>query len=282
MIELLQSRLALYHLVDAVAEEQALKEILQELILYALWRTDFFDLAAFQGGTSLRILYGLPRFSEDMDFILHEPDESFEWRSVVPGIEAVLLEFGVSVELTDRSEVQGAIRRATLKDDSLAGLLDLGFKDGSPRRKLRVKLELDTRPPAGSSWARHFCDFPTDFMAISQDLPSNFALKLHALLCRPYLKGRDWFDFLWYVRRRVLPNLEHLGNALEQHGPWAGQQVRPDSQWLKQAMAHKIESIDWARATSDVEPFVNEQDRHGLKLWGHELFLDRLDKLQTS
>ena len=282
MIELLQSRLASYHLVDAVAEEQALKEILQELILYALWRTDFFDLAAFQGGTSLRILYGLPRFSEDMDFILLEPDESFEWRSVVPGIEAVLLEFGVSVELTDRSEAQDAIRRATLKDDSLAGLLDLGFKDGSPRRKLRVKLELDTRPPTGSSWARHFCDFPTDFMAISQDLPSNFALKLHALLCRPYLKGRDWFDFLWYVRRRVLPNLEHLGNALEQHGPWAGQQVRPDSQWLKQAMAHKIESIDWARATSDVEPFLNEQDRHGLKLWGHELFLDRLEKLQTS
>ncbi len=282
MIELLQSRLASYHLVDAVAEEQALKEILQELILYALWRTDFFDLAAFQGGTSLRILYGLPRFSEDMDFILLEPDESFEWRSVVPGLEAVLLEFGVSVALTDRSEAQGAIRRATLKDDSLAGLLDLGFKDGSPRRKLRVKLELDTRPPAGSNWARHFCDFPTDFMAISQDLPSNFALKLHALLCRPYLKGRDWFDFLWYVRRRVSPNLEHLGNALEQHGPWAGQQVRPDSQWLKQAMAHKIESIDWSRAASDVEPFVNEQDRHGLKLWGRELFLDRLDKLQTS
>ena len=282
MIELLQSRLASYHLVDAVAEEQALKEILQELILYALWRTDFFDLAAFQGGTSLRILYGLPRFSEDMDFILLEPDESFEWRSVVPGLEAVLLEFGVSVALTDRSEAQGAIRRATLKDDSLAGLLDLGFKDGSPRRKLRVKLELDTRPPAGSNWARHFCDFPTDFMAISQDLPSNFALKLHALLCRPYLKGRDWFDFLWYVRRRVSPNLEHLGNALEQHGPWAGQQVRPDSQWLKQAMAHKIESIDWSRAASDVEPFVNEQDRHGLKLWGRELFLDRLGKLQTS
>lgn len=282
MIELLQNRLASYRLVDAVAEEQALKEILQELILYALWRTDFFDLAAFQGGTSLRILYGLPRFSEDMDFILLAPDESFEWRSVVPGIEAVLLEFGVSVELIDRSEAQGAIRRATLKDDSLAGLLDLGFKDGSPRRKLRVKLELDTRPPAGSNWARHFCDFPTDFMAISQDLPSNFALKLHALLCRPYLKGRDWFDFLWYVRRRVLPNLEHLGNALEQHGPWAGQRIQPDSHWLKQAMAHKIESIDWARAASDVEPFVNEQDRHGLKLWGRELFLDRLDKLQSS
>ena len=282
MIELLQGRLASYRLVDALAEEQALKEMLQELILYALWRNAFFDRAAFQGGTSLRILHGLPRFSEDMDFILFAPDESFEWRSVLPGVEEVLLEFGVTVEMTDRREVRGAIRRAMLKDDSLGGLLELGFRDGSPRRKLRVKLELDSRPPAGSNWARHFCDFPTEYMVVSQDLPSNFALKLHALLCRPYLKGRDWFDFLWYVRQGVAPNYEHLGDALEQLGPWAGQQIEPDAQWLEHAMAQKIESIDWGRAASDVEPFVNALDRHGLELWGRELFMDRLAKLVSG
>jgi predicted nucleotidyltransferase component of viral defense system len=120
MIELLQERLAAYRAVDALAEEQALKEILQELVLYALWRNEFFDLAAFQGGTSLRILYGLPRFSEDMDFILREPNDSFDWQTVLPGIEQVLLEFGVTIELTDRRQVQGAVRRAMLKDDSLA------------------------------------------------------------------------------------------------------------------------------------------------------------------
>jgi len=282
MIELLQQRLASYQAADGLAEEQALKEILQELVLYALWRNSFFEQAAFQGGTSLRILYGLPRFSEDMDFILIEPDDSFAWRSVAAGIEEVLLEFGVTIELTEPRQAQGAVRRTMVKDDSLAGLLQLGFRDGAPGRKLRVKLEIDTRPPLGSGWERHFPDFPADFLVVSQDLPSNFALKLHALLCRPYLKGRDWFDFLWYVRRGIAPNLSHLGNALEQYGPWAGQGIRLDWKWLKQTMTDKIDSVDWERAAVDVEPFVTQRDRYALELWGRELFLDRLGRMQPE
>lgn len=282
MIELLQERLARYKAPDALAEEQALKEILQELILYALWRNGFFDVAAFQGGTCLRILYELPRFSEDMDFILIKPDEAFEWRSVLPGVEQVLLEFGVTVDMTDRRETQGAVRRAMLKDDSFGGLLELGFEGDAPRRKLRVKLEIDTNPPAGSSWERHFHDFPTDFLVISQDLSSNFALKMHALLCRPYLKGRDWFDYLWYVRRGVDPNLEHLQHAIEQHGPWAGDGVRVDAAWLKQALAQKIDEIDWARAAADVEPFLAETERHSLSLWSRELFMNRVERLKVG
>ena len=150
MIELLQQRLASYNAADPLAEEQALKEILQELVLYALWRNGFFDVAAFQGGTSLRILYGLPRFSEDMDFILLRSDERFGWDSVLPGVKNVLLEFGVTVVLTERQRLQGAVKRAVVKDDSLAGMLSLGLQRGGPKRKLRVKLEIDTRPPAGS------------------------------------------------------------------------------------------------------------------------------------
>ncbi|WP_376694312.1 nucleotidyl transferase AbiEii/AbiGii toxin family protein [Wenzhouxiangella sp. EGI_FJ10409] len=279
MIELLQQRLAAYQAADGLAEEQALKEILQELVLYALWRNGFFEQAAFQGGTSLRILYGLPRFSEDMDFILIEPDDSFAWRSVAAGIEEVLLEFGVTIELTEPRQAQGAVRRTMVKDDSLAGLLQLGFRDGAPGRKLRVKLEIDTRPPLGSGWERHFPDFPADFLVVSQDLPSNFALKLHALLCRPYLKGRDWFDFLWYVRRGVQPNLKHLGNALEQYGAWAGRGVHVEPAWLKQALGDKIEDIDWSAAAKDVEPFLSESERHSLQLWGREMFRDRLNRL---
>lgn len=282
MIELLQERLASYQAVDGAAEEQALKEILQELVLYALWRNDFFDFAAFQGGTSLRILYGLPRFSEDMDFILLRPDAAFEWRRFLTGVGQVLLEFGVTAELTDRRQTQGAVRRAMLKDDSLGGLLELGFRDGTPRRKLRIKLEIDTSPPAGSEWQRHYPAFPADFLVVSQDLPSNFALKLHALLCRPYLKGRDWFDFLWYVRRGVEPNLAHLGYALRQYGSWAGQDVHAGSKWLNQALARKIDEIDWEAAAKDVEPFLAAPERQGLKLWGRELFLARLNRLAAG
>lgn len=279
MIELLQQRLAAYQAGDALAEEQALKEILQELVLYALWRNDFFERAAFQGGTSLRILHGLPRFSEDMDFILMEPDERFSWRAVTAGIEQVLLEFGVVIELADSRQTQGAVRQTMVKDDSLAGLLQLGFRDGAPRRKLRVKLEIDTNPPAGSGWERHFPDFPTDFMVVSQDLPSNFALKLHALLCRPYLKGRDWFDFLWYVRRGVAPNLAHLGHALDQYGPWAGRGVDADEGWLTTALTRHIGNVDWDAAAADVEPFLSVQERQSLPLWGSEMFLDRVERL---
>lgn len=282
MIELLQERLARYKSPDMLAEEQALKQILQELILYALWRNEFFEIAAFQGGTSLRILYDLPRFSEDMDFILFEPDASFNWRSVLPGVEQVLLEFGVTIEVADRAETDGAVRRVMLKDDSLGGLLELGFEDNAPRRKLRVKLEIDTNPPTGSNWERHFHDFPTDFLVVSQDLASNFALKLHALLCRPYLKGRDWFDFLWYVRRRVEPNLAHLRFAIDQYGPWAGDGAQVDATWLKEALALKIAKIDWASAAADVEPFLAGSEQQGLSLWSRELFTDRIKRLKLG
>lgn len=279
MIELLQHRLDGYQAADALAEEQALKEILQELILYALWRNDFFQRAAFQGGTSLRIFYGLPRFSEDMDFILMKPDDGFSWQSVTDRVKQVLLEFGVTIELSDPRHDSGAVRRTMVKDDSLAGLLQVGFRDGEPGRKLRVKLEIDTNPPAGSSWQQHFPDFPADYMVITQDLPSNFALKLHALLCRPYLKGRDWFDFLWYVRRGTAPNLNHLSSALDQYGPWSGEGIQVDGSWLRTALRQRIESIDWRAAAADVEPFLATRERKSLDLWGRELFLDRVERM---
>jgi hypothetical protein len=279
MIELLQQRLESYAVSDSVQQEQALKEILQELILYALWRNGFFEVAAFQGGTCLRILYGLPRFSEDLDFLLHAPDPSFRWSKVLTGVAEVLQEFGVVVEMVDRSRADRAVQMAMLKNDSLGGQLEVGFADAAPRRKLRIKLEVDTNPPQGSGWAQRFHDFPTDFQVSIQDLPSNFALKLHAMLCRPYVKGRDWFDFLWYVRRSTVPNLGHLEHALRQYGPWAGQIVRVDRQWLQSALRNRIQALNWTDAVRDVEPFLRPAERHGLGLWGPDLFLDRVEKL---
>lgn len=279
MIELLQERLAQYKLVDAVQQEQALKEILQELILYGLWRQDFFERAAFQGGTCLRILYGLPRFSEDLDFILKLPDAGFRWSSVLGGVTEVLSEFGVAAELVDRSRADRAVQMAMIKNDSLGGQLELQFLDTAPGRKLRVKLEVDTHPPAGSGWEQRFHDFPTDFMVAVQDLPSNFALKLHALLCRPYLKGRDWFDFLWYVRRSTQPSLPHLQNALQQAGPYAGHQLEASPAWLEQALTTKIQTLDWSQAARDVEPFLPPLERRSLAVWGAPLFTERAAQL---
>ena len=279
MIELLQQRLAQYAIDGAEQQEQALKEMLQELTLYALWREGFFTIAAFQGGTCLRILYGLPRFSEDLDFVLQSPDPNFSWSRMLKRIEAILAEFGIVAELVDRTRADRAVRQAMLKDDSLAGQLNLTFTDLPPGRKLRIKLEVDTNPPSGSEWDQRFHDFPTDFSVLVQDLPSNFALKLHALLCRPYVKGRDWYDLLWYVRNGTMPNLNLLQNALNQAGPFAGRDVEMDANGLQQALLDKIQSLDWEEATRDVEPFLGAMERQSLSVWGVPLFSERVRQM---
>jgi predicted nucleotidyltransferase component of viral defense system len=281
MIDLLRQRLERYACTDALQEEHALKEILQEVALYGLWRANFYEVAAFQGGSSLRILHGLPRFSEDLDFILIEPDKDFQWQPYCDELQEVLLEFGVRAELSDRGKMDRAVRQAMLKDDSIGRQLDLSFMQTDSGRKLRVKLEIDTRPPAGSGFESHYLDFPLDFEVRSQDLASNFALKIHALLCRDYLKGRDWFDFNWYIKQGVAPNLSHLQAALRQAGPWQGTDPVVDAAWLDAALTEAVNAISWREAADDVDPFLSAAERHGLALWKAPFFLDKVRKLSA-
>ena len=172
-----------------------------------------------------------------------------------------------------------AVRQAMLKDDSIGRQLDLSFFDANNQRKLRVKLEIDTHPPAGSGIAWHYLDFPLNFEVCAQDLPSNYALKLHALLCRPYLKGRDWFDFAWYCRQQTRPNLPHLAHALHQAGPWKDQSTPVDAQWLAGALSAKIKTINWSRAAQDVAPFLPATEQVSLTLWSERFFADKISKL---
>jgi len=279
MIDLLRKRLEKYSAINAVQEEQALKEILQEVALYALWRGGFFEIAAFQGGTSLRILHGLPRFSEDLDFILLKPDPAFQWSHYFESLTEVLQQFGVRCELTDRSHMDKAVRQAMLKDNSIGRQLDLSFYDANNPRKLKVKFEIDTHPPAGTGTSWHYLDFPVDFEVCAQDLPSNYALKLHALLCRPYLKGRDWFDFSWYCKQKTQPNLPHLAHALNQAGPWKDQNMVVTAQWLADALSSKIKTINWPLAAQDVAPFLPAVEQKSLSLWSERFFADKVSKL---
>ncbi len=279
MIHLLRQRLESYAVTNALQEEHALKEILQEVVLYALWRVDFFSVAAFQGGTALRILHKLPRFSEDLDFILIEPNSAFQWAPYLSSLTEVLSEFGIACELIDRNQMDKAVRQAMLKDDSIGKQLNLAFFRGDTGRKLKVKLEIDTHPPAGSHFDYRYLDFPLDFEICAQDLPSNFALKIHALLCRPYMKGRDWFDFGWYIKHTVQPNIQLLAAALTQAGPWANQQLTIDLNWLEKNLKEKISAIDWAVAIRDVEPFLLPMEQTSLRLWSERFFTDKLEKL---
>ena len=279
MIDLIQKRLAEYKVSSPIEEENALKEIVQEIMLFALWRADFFEVAAFQGGTSLRILHGLNRFSEDIDFILREPNPSFEWQPYLENIAETCEEFGIAPEVLDKQQMDRAVRAAVIKDTSITNQLNLSFFNNQRGKKLTIKLEIDANPPAGSGFAYKYLDFPVDYEVCHQDLGSNFALKTHALLCRPYLKGRDWYDFNWYIARGVAPNLELLKNALIQYGPWQGQDLNVDREWLVCALGEKISSIDWKDAASDVERFLRPIEQKSLSLWSAGFYMDKLKKL---
>lgn len=283
MIDLIKERLRRYAATNPLEEENAVKEILQEIALYALWRSDFFDVALFQGGTGLRILHDLPRFSEDLDFLLRAPNPEFDWSPYLSGLIQVAAEFGVKLEAQPPARMDKAIHAALLKNDSIANQLDLSFAGQDRRKTIRIKLEIDVNPPLGSGEAKSFLDFPLDYEVRHQDLPSNFALKIHALLCRGFLKGRDWFDFSWYVSRDIAPNLLLLRNALVQAGPWKGDETIPvDIAWLKAALSDAITKIDWKAAGDDVARFLRPAELRSVDLWSERFFLAKLEKLTSS
>lgn len=145
---------------------------------------------------------------------------------------------------------------------------------------MRIKLEIDVAPPAHSGEAQTFLDFPLDHQVRHQDLASKFALKIHALLCRGFLKGRDWYDFAWYISKGIFLNLPHLEAALKQFGPWAGEtNLRVDPDWLERELGNAIRTIDWPKGAEDVRRFLRPAEAKSLELWGEDFFASKLGKL---
>jgi len=280
MIELIQQKLASYNISNPIEEKQAAKEIIQEIALYSLWRSNFFEVAVFQGGTSLRILHNLPRFSEDLDFMLKKPNPKFDWSQYLPSLLDCFAEFGLQSEALAKGRMDNRIKKAIIKDNSVTNQLDLSFQHNDKKQKLKIKLEIDVNPPAGSAYVYTYLDFPLDFEVCHQDLASNFALKIHALLCRKYLKGRDWYDFNWYIKQGVLPNLPHLKNALIQFGPWEKQAgLIVDVAWLKLTLKERIATLNWTEAANDVRRFLNATEQKSLSLWSERFFIKKIDAL---
>ena len=279
-VDIVQERLASYKCASALEEEQALREISQEIILAGLGRTDFFSKAGFQGGTCLRIFHSLNRFSEDLDFALRSSDSSFK---LVPYLEQLcdeLTAYGYTIEIDDRSKSDQTVQKAFLKDQSLGTLLSLNYPTRSgPMRKLRIKLEVDTNPPAGASYDMPILDYPFPSAVRVFDLPSLFAGKTHALLCRRYLKGRDWYDFVWYTARRTPINHALLSAALDQHGPWKGTHPATDDAWCVAALTTAIEAVDWEQARNDVKRFLKPHELPLLDLWTTKFFMAQCRKL---
>jgi len=277
-VAIIQEKLLSYQCKTVLEQENALKEIAQEIALLALSSAGFFQVAAFQGGTCLRILYGLERFSEDLDFVLQKPNKNFAWEHYLKNMQEEFSAYGFNVELKSRAKLDNAVKMAFLKADSEGGLLVIrDLRSNKP--SLRIKLEIDTHPPVGSNYELKYLDFPLPYSVKTQDLPSLFSGKCHALLCRDYIKGRDWYDFIWYVARQVGVNFELLSHAIAQVGPWQDKNIQVTPQWLVEELNKKIEIIDWDKAKQDVVRFLKPRELATLELWSKDFFRSRVAKL---
>jgi predicted nucleotidyltransferase component of viral defense system len=257
---------------------QALREILQEITLLGLWRSKFFEHGAFYGGTALRILYGLDRYSEDLDFSLLVPDKNFDLNRYMPAIEKELIGFGFAV----RAEVQQKrvitpIQSAFIKTDTIQSLLTISTdktitRTIPPGRLLKIKLEIDTDPPPGFDVEAKYLLKPIPFAVRTYVLPDLFAGKIHALLCRKWrdrVKGRDWYDLVWYLTHYPELHLTHLEQRMRQSGHWQ-KEFSLDKVALYKLLDQAIEQLNINQARQDVSPFL--KDPGIIEVWSKDFF----------
>lgn len=268
--------------------ELALKEILQELALVGLWRAKFFEHAAFYGGTSLRILYGLDRFSEDLDFTLLAPDNDFSLEYYNSFIRAELESYGFNVEVETSSKVwQTPIQSAFIKTNTLGELLKIGIpknltKGFHPQAQLKIKFEVDTEPAPAYRTEARFLKNPINIAIRTVVLEDIFAGKMHALLFREWkgrVKGRDWYDWLWLVRKGAKLPLERLTIHMHASGFLKTSQSLTRNDFEK-LMEDKISALDLNSAFSDIKSFV--ADSSVLADWSKEMFRYFVKETKTT
>ena len=279
-----------YDLSTADKTYEALREILQEIVLLGLYRAGFFNRAVFYGGTALRILYGLDRFSEDLDFSLLEADEAFDLGVYEKSIVETLQSFGFEVNIQLKNQ-EGVIKSAFLKGNTAQHLLNIKAPDDviakyGQGRLVKIKFEVDTQPPLEFQSEKKMQLLPAPFMIHSMTIPSLFAGKTHAILCRNWSsrpKGRDWYDLVWYIANGYKVDLVHLSARLKQSCDWQSKEgVRIEEEireaYVLELLKKRIESLDIQSAKRDIEPFIT--DREVLDIWSREFFLLLIEQLE--
>ena len=231
MNEAIRQILAAYEIRSVEDSLRALREVMQEIALLGLWRSKFFENAAFYGGTALRVLYGLDRFSEDLDFSLLEKRKNFDLADYSEALKRELASFGFAVEIESRPKpASAAIQSAFLKADTRTQMITVEFDKGLvqkvPRNQvLKIKLEIDVDPPPGFATEVRYLLRPVPFSVRTFSLPDLFAGKMHAVLCRGWksrVKGRDWYDLVWFAAYHPELHLAHLEQRMRQTGHWRG------------------------------------------------------------
>lgn len=267
-------------------EDNALKEIIQSISLLGLHRGGFFNIACFYGGTALRILYGLDRFSEDLDFCLIEKNPSFSLSLYFKSIHDELERFGFSARIEEkRSGADVAVESAFVKQDTITGLMSIGRnpKRAQKGQPIKVKLEVDKSNPQGFVTDKKLIKLPIPFMVTTLTEESLFAGKMHALLARSYLdrvKGRDYYDFLFYVSRGTKVNLKYLDAKLRDSGHYADDRAL-DRETLISLLKEKFMNVDFEKVKSDVKPFIALEKERDLAEWNSDLFVALAEEVAT-
>jgi len=262
----------------------ALREIMQEIALAALSRTDFFEKAAFYGGTSLRIFYGLNRFSEDLDFSLLKEDPDFAFASYFNAIVQEFESLGLQVVIKEKIKVkQSSIDSAFLKAETIwkeLVLEDLVNQTGVKSNKsVKIKIEIDVRPPLNFETEQKLLIRPFSFYVKCFSASSLFAGKLHALLFRKWknrVKGRDWYDLEWYIKKGISLNTNHFVSRAKDSGDW--QQLTISSDEILSLLRLKIHNVSFKNIKEDVKRFI--ADDQVLDIWSPSYFDDLIEKIK--
>lgn len=271
---------------DNHQKENAVKEIIQEIVLSGLSRGGFFDKAVFYGGTCLRILYGLDRFSEDLDFALIKKDASFKLENYFPSIKKELLSYGLDMEVIKKEKSKGEsdIQSAFVKGNTEILLLSFFPNDESinhiiKNQTIKIKFEIDIDNPIGGVVVTKYRLLPSPYELKVFDEATLFAGKIHAILCRDYknrIKGRDYYDYLFYCGKETPINLTYLENKLKNsHRLTEDETLSLDK--VKQLLKDKFMITDYELAKNDVINFINNPD--SLLFWNKDLFISTLDNL---
>ncbi len=264
--------LSAYDLSTEQQKRNAIFEVNQQVILAGLYNGGFFDVAAFYGGTCLRIFHGLQRFSEDMDFSLLVPDEKFDFTKYFQPIINEFAVVGREVEIKKKNKKNfGKVESAFLKDNT--DVYDISFQTD---KSIKIKIEVDTQPPLGFSTEQKLLLLPHSFMTRCFTLPDLFAGKMHALVYRTWknrVKGRDWYDFEWYVRHNIPIDFTHLAERVLQFN---NEVIEQDMFIIK--LKEKLSSANINQVKKDVLPFVRNPKE--LDIWSNDYFLQLADMIR--
>ena len=269
-------------------KKNGIKEVVQEIVLCGLSRTGFFKEAAFYGGTALRIFYGLDRFSEDLDYSLMAPNPGFDLPRYLPALERELAAYGFNFKVEDRAKaIDSDIRSAFLKGNTREHMLvfyadERLARSFSGNDTIKIKFEVDTTPPAFATFERKYRLLPIPYEVNLYDMPSLFAGKLHAVICRAWksrVKGRDLYDYVFYLSQGTPVNLRHLNARLVDSG-FDGAREDMTLEEIKGILHRRFESIDYDQARQDVLPFI--KNPAAVEIWSKDFFIAITENLRAK